>query len=81
MTLEEVLGYKPEAALDDYSIRLCDTDFGRYFTCFDTLPENTVLCIRKISSASIFTGIKETEKKHEYHKEMFCAVMNFKSPE
>ena len=29
--LSEVLGYTPESAVDDYAIKLSDTDFGKYF--------------------------------------------------
>ena len=50
MKLECVLGEKPSAALDDYGIRLFDTDFGKFFTAFAKFPEDTVLCIRVVST-------------------------------
>lgn len=79
--LESVLGYKPSYALDDYSVRLADTDFGKYFTAFSALPEDTVLCMRRISTTIFFTGAAKGEKEYEYNCDMFQNIMNFEFPE
>ena len=78
--LSEVLGYKPEYAFDDYGVFLKDTEFGQYFTALDALPDDTILCMRRISSASVFTGVKNVEKKYEYHRQMFIAIFSFTAP-
>ena len=44
--LDEVLGYKPECAIDDYGISLKDTEFAKAHPFFGALPEDTVLCLR-----------------------------------
>lgn len=77
MKLEDVLGEKPENAYDDYSIRLCDTDFGKYCN----LDEDILLCIRKKSSASFMADGKKTDEYHAYCVEVFKNIVAFKAEE
>ena len=79
--LSEILGYTPEKAIDEYSIYLKDTDFGSFFTAFDCLPDDTVLCMRRMSTASAFLGQKRTEEKYEINKKLLIDIFNFKTPE
>lgn len=81
MKLEDILGYKPEGAVDEYGVTLSKTDFGKYFTAFSKFPEDTILCIRTVSTTSIFKGVKKEEKRHAFHVETFKEIMNFKLPE
>ena len=76
--LEEILGEKPEYALDDYSVRLSDTPFGQYFDSLDVLPEDTVLCFRKASELS--TSDKTTEQ-YAFDQKLFVAIFIFTPPE
>ncbi len=76
--LSDLLGKTPENALDDYGIRLKDTDFAKYFAAFDPLPEDTILCFRVLS---VVNGGKEAEKQHEDHKEIFKGAVNFILPQ
>lgn len=79
--LADVLGYKPDYAIDDYGVRLCDTNFAQYFKVFARLPEDTVLCIRTMSTLSIFTGKEKTQKKWDCNAEMFRDIFAFEFPE
>lgn len=81
MPLKDVIGYKPENALDDYGICLKDTDFGKYFTAFQYMPDDTVLAIRRISTTSIFKGVKSEEERHKWHVEMLNALLDFDLPD
>ena len=79
--LEEVLGYTPESAIDDCGVRLSDTDFGKFFTGINWLPEDTVMCVKVISSAKNMKGGSKEEKRYEQNLELFRAIMDFKIPE
>lgn len=79
--LEEVLGYRPDCAIDDYGVYLKDTDFGKYFTALGAFPKDTVLCMRNMSTMSTFFSKSRTEKKYEFAKNTFRDIMNFSFPE
>lgn len=75
--LNEVLEEVPEYALDEYSVRLCDTAFAEYFTSMKAFPEDTVLCIRTLSTTTAFKNKKNAEKKYEYNKKFFVSLFDF----
>ena len=80
--LSEVLGSTPNEAVDEYGIRFRDTKFAKYYSVFDKLPENTVLCLRKTSQATgIFNSKKSAEKTYENNKNFFVEIMSFEYPE
>ena len=78
LPLAEALGYKPDIAFDDYGMYLKDTEIGQYFELFSRFPEDTILCIRRLSTASVFTGIKKAEQSYEYHLDYFKRLVEFK---
>lgn len=81
MELEEVLGYVPEGALDAYGVRFRQTEFSQFFTATHVFPEDSILCIRRVSAMAAFKGQKKTERAHAYHTAMFRSVMEFTMPE
>ncbi len=81
MPLAEVLGETPEGAIDDTGIRLAETKFARFFGAMDVFPEDSVLCIRRVSTMSVFKGQKKTERIHAYHTDLFTKIVNFEFPE
>lgn len=81
MPLAEIFDTIPETALDEYGIRLADTEFARYFTSMQVLPEDSVLCIRRVSTMAAFKGQKKTEQMHTYHVSLFRSIVNFTFPE
>jgi len=81
LPLEEVLGYVPEAAVDETGIRFARTPFARYFSAMDVFPEDSILCLRRVSTMAAFKGQKKTEKQHENHADLFCRIVNFTFPE
>ena len=64
MPLAEVLGELPAEAVDETGIRLADLKFARFFTAMNVFPEDSVLCIRRVSTMSVFKGQKKTERLH-----------------
>jgi len=79
--LSDAVGEKPAAAFDDYGIYLKDTDFGKYFSVFQNLPDDTVLCVRGMTLASTFKGQSEEESRYQYHYGVVKSVLSFTLPE
>lgn len=79
--LSDVLGYVPEYAIDEYSVLLKDTAFAKYFNAFDTLPDDTIVCFRILTSASTLMPGKTNEKKYGHQLDMFRTIMSFQIPE
>ncbi|MBR3680180.1 MAG: hypothetical protein IKL87_08280, partial [Oscillospiraceae bacterium] len=77
LPLTEAIGSKPEYAQDDYSVRLCDTPFGQYFTGASALPEETLLCFRRQGTLDTMLNRKHAEKTYQNAMELFRAVMAF----
>ena len=76
-TLETVLGYKPEYALDDYSVYLGDTELAKSYSVFGAIPENTRLCVCKLSQNTYFMNKNAVSKAHERHLQMFRDIFAF----
>ncbi len=72
--LEDVLGYKPECANDDYSINFAETEFAKHFEMFGGLPADTLLCLR---TKSTLGGVDST-KKYEISRQFFVNIVEFK---
>ena len=80
MKLSDVLGYTPEGAYDEYSIRIGDTPLGKYFSVLSGMDRDTLLCIREMSSFSFILGQKSTREYHEYCKGIFKNTFDFVPP-
>lgn len=78
--LRELLGSKPEYAVDDYAVRLCDTAFGQYFTALSIFPEDTLVAFRCQKVTATF-GRKQLAEQYEVQKDAFVALMRFTFPE
>ena len=79
--LKEVVGKEVEGAFDDYGIYLKDTAFGKFFSAFDVLPDDTILCIRRVGIGSLVAGQKSAQKRYESSKRLFCEIINFEYPQ
>lgn len=81
ITLENAIGYKPENAVNDYAVRLSDTEFGQYFASIKLLDEDTYLCIRAPGAVQEMTG---KGKDSDVFKEAVAtvkAILEFKAPD
>lgn len=81
LPLAEVLGYKPDNMINEYGVYLKDTAFGQFYTVFENLPDNIVLCIRRMTTTTIFKSTKKEETRYEYHLQMFKDIFDFKLKE
>ena len=81
MKLTDILGEAPENSYGAYGIKLSDTDFGSYFNGIRSLPDDTVLCIRSLSTAAKLKGEKKTKAIHADNVELFKRMVAFEAPE
>ncbi len=74
--LADVLGGLPDVAIDEYGVRLGDTEIYSYYGTLRTLPEDTVICLLQ-------PGLIGSSREEKYRRsvELFSAIVNFKSPE
>ena len=79
--LSEILDKVPDYAIDEYGIRLKDTDFGKYFPCFADFDEDIILCAKAKSDVSFFFLRKKNEDLYERHYKVFADIIAFKMPE
>lgn len=75
--LTEVLGSKPEYAVDEYSVHLKDTPFGQYFTACEALPDDTLLCVRKASVMAGGAAKEEADQHYRLCLDTFKAIFTF----
>lgn len=81
LPLSEVFENVPESAYDECAVVLSDTDFGKYFNGINDLPEDTLICVRRLSTMAVFKGEAKTRKAHEANLELFRAIVGFEAPE
>ena len=81
LPLADAIGYKPENAVNDYAIRLSDTEFGRYYAAFKYLPADTYICIRTPGAMQEMTGKGEESKHFKNAAATVKAIVEFKAPE
>lgn len=77
LPLSEILGYTPEKNYDECAVYLKSTDFGK-LPGLAELPDDTLLCIRRISSMSFLKGQSKTERHHAHHAEVFREIFAYK---
>lgn len=75
LTLAEALGEKPDYAVNDWAVRLCDTEFGRYFPAVAELPEETLLCIRREGTLNTLLNHDRAEQTYRRSLETFRAML------
>lgn len=80
MPLSEIFGEDiPASAYDDCGIILSETDFGKEYNGVNNLPDDTILCIRRVSTLKNLKGAEKTEKHHAAYVELFRAIVNYES--
>ncbi len=75
--LDELVDKVPENAYDECALYLRDTGFGKYFTALNALPEDTLICFRRMSSTSGLKNEKKEEQRYEFNKRFFVDLIEF----
>lgn len=78
--LEEILGYRPESLVDDYSADFTQLGISSFFDAMGKLPEGTRICFRRLPTSAAFTGKKAAEKNYENSKKLFADIFAFEMP-
>ena len=81
MTLEDAIGYKPDFAVNDYAVRLSDTELGKYYEALGLLEPDTYLCIRTPGAIQEMTGKGKNSDKFKEAAATVKAIIEFKAPE
>ncbi|MBR5516024.1 MAG: hypothetical protein IKU52_07465 [Clostridia bacterium] len=66
-----------KAMYNDSALYLNQTEFGKYFEAFEVLPEDTLICFRKMSSSSGLKNKRKEEERYKYNKEFFVDILEF----
>lgn len=74
------LCYTPENAIDEYSIYLHDTALAQYFSALQVFPKDTILCVRRMSTTTVFKSQKKESVRYENQLQMFRDMMSFSIP-
>lgn len=77
--LSEIFDKVPPSAADGYSLRLGDTDFYKFLTSVQALPEDTRLCLRRASSLKAFNESRAAQVDI-ICKELLRDVAEFEAP-
>lgn len=74
--LAETFGTTPDAAYDEYAIRLGDTAIYQYYEALQVLPADTLI----VFTRSYFMGASSNEKTYEQFKALYRAIVEFEAP-
>ncbi len=81
LPLSELFDETPQGAIDEFGIRLKDTQLYAYSPAARIFPEDAVIAIRKLSTMSALTGKKKAEALHGYARDLFVKVVSFEFPD
>lgn len=80
LDLETALGFKPDCLRDEYSAYLSDLPIYEFFKeSIGKLPQDTIICFRRMSVTSSITGKKQAEQMYSYSKDLLKAIFEFKA--
>lgn len=75
--LDEIVDELPEGMYNDSAVYLHQTEFGKYFTALNVLPEDTLLCFRRMSTTTTFKDGDSEVQRYEYNKKLFVDILEF----
>ena len=76
----ESLGVPSDHAYDDSSIKFRDTDYGKLYSVFEKLPDDTLMCMRVINVTGKARG-KTEQAKFDSQLELMKKMLAFQSSE
>ena len=78
-SLDSVLGYTPDSAVDDCAVLFSELEFAKYYPVFDSLPDDTLLTVRNVSPVAPYSGSREDISAA--HNELFRRIVEFRFPD
>ena len=81
--LSELFGENniPDYAYDDCALLLSETNFSKFFTAMSVFPDDTLICVRKMSSVSAIKGKSKAEREYNNQLRLFYSIIAFTPPE
>jgi hypothetical protein len=81
--LSELFGENniPEYAYDDCALLLSETNFSKFFTAMSVFPDDTLICVRKMSSVSAIKGKSKAEREYNNQLRLFYSIIALTPPE
>ena len=73
--LTDIVGIVPDGAVDEYGVRLGDTEIYKYYQVLQVLPEDTIVCLLY----PYVYGQSSNEEFYQNTKEMFKAIVTFEA--
>lgn len=80
MPLSEIFDEIPESAHDDFAVSLLKTDFGKHYNGINDLPNDTLICIRRLTDVSKVGKAEKEEREHAANVELFKKIVEFDAP-
>lgn len=77
MPISEIFAELPDSIYDETGITLSKTKFGTSFNGIDDLPNDTILCIRQITSFQNMKNSKKAAKEFEANLELFKRIVQY----
>lgn len=71
--LADVFEQMPQGALDEYGVRLGDTELYQTYDLLKLMPEDTVICLVR----PYVWGRSSDEKMYQFEVDTFCAIVSF----
>lgn len=71
--LTEACSELPQGALDEYGVRLGDTELYQNYDLLKLLPEDTVICLLR----PYIWGRSSDEKMYQFEVDTFCAIVTY----
>ena len=72
----ETIGIESEFANDDSSIKFKETDYGKFYSIFEKLPDDTLLCLKTLNVMGEAKG-KAEQKKYDNQLELMKTILDF----
>lgn len=76
--LDEVLSTVPDYAIDGYGIRLKDTQFAKSWSALNVFPDDTIVCVRNVSTSSFLVSQETQQEKYDYQIALFKRIIEFR---
>lgn len=81
MPLSELFDYTPDGAIDEYGIKLSEMKICKFYSSFSAFPDDAIIALRKLSTASALANKAKAEEKHGYSRDLFFKIVNFEYPQ
>jgi hypothetical protein len=73
----EIFDEVPDCAIDEYAISIADTDFYNFFDGVQTIPDDTLIVVRRVSTMTAYRKSKDADALQQYNNDMVRDLVSF----